>query len=305
MTKLPVLFLVGPTASGKTDLSIRLAEANNAEIISADSRQIYKFMTIGTAKPSELELQKIPHHFIDELNPDEEFSAGDFQKQAYERIRNILLKNKNVIVVGGSGLYISALRDGIADIPKDDEVRQKLIERMENEGNEKLFDELKSIDEKASSTMDATKSQRLIRALEVFYLTGKPISEWQREQTYQFQFPNLTIGLNAERELLYERINLRVDQMMKNGLSDEVQHLLSMGFDRSYNALKTVGYDEIFDYFEGLISLQEAVEKIKQHSRNYAKRQLTWFRRDEKIKWVEGLSENLFSEVEKIWHQAK
>lgn len=299
--KLPILFIVGPTASGKTKLSIELAKKCDAEIISADSRQIYKFMTIGTAKPSENEMSGIPHHFIDELNPDRNFSAGDFQKQAYDRIKNILSHNKNAIITGGSGLYISALRDGIADIPKDDETRDKIIKRLEIEGSKKLFEELKSVDAKAAETMDETKTQRLVRALEVFHFTGRPISEWQSDESYQFDFPNLTIGLNCDREILYDRINRRVDQMIADGLENEVLNLKSLGYNRKMNALRTVGYDEMFDYMEYQISKPQMVEKIKQHSRNYAKRQLTWFRKDPKITWLDSLDENLIEQAEKMW----
>ncbi len=299
--KIPILFIVGPTASGKTKLSIELSKKFNAEIISADSRQIYKFMTIGTAKPTENEMSGIPHHFIDELKPDQNFSAGDFQKQAYERIKSILSHNKNVIITGGSGLYISALRDGIADIPKDDETRDRIIKRLEAEGSEKLFEELKSVDAKAAETMDETKTQRLVRALEVFHFTGRQISEWQSDESYQFNFPNLTIGLNCDREILYDRINRRVDQMIADGLEDEVLNLKSLGYNRKMNALRTVGYDEMFDYMEYQISKIQMVEKIKQHSRNYAKRQLTWFRKDPKIIWLDALQENLIEEAEKMW----
>jgi len=299
--KLPILFIVGPTASGKTKLSIELAKKFNAEIISSDSRQIYKFMTIGTAKPSENEMSGIPHHFIDELTPDQSFSAGDFQKQAYERISKIYSQNSNIIITGGSGLYISALRDGIADIPKDDETRDKIIKRLEQEGSAKLFQELKLVDEKAALTMDETKTQRLVRALEVFHFTGRPISEWQSDESYQFNFPNVTIGLNCDRDILYEKINKRVDQMISDGLENEVLNLKSMGYNRKMNALRTVGYDEMFDYMEYQISKTEMLEKIKQHSRNYAKRQLTWFRKDPKINWLDSLHENLTDEAEKIW----
>lgn len=303
--KFPVLFLVGPTAIGKSSLAIELAMKYDAEIISADSRQIYINMVIGTAQPNNSEMKGISHHFVSELKPDEPFSAGEFQKQANDRIKNIILKGKNVIVAGGSGLYISALRDGMADIPKSDEIRQQLLDRLETEGNEKLFTELEQIDPDASKTMDSTKSQRMIRALEVYYFTGKPISEWHKNQTYQFNYPNLTIGLFAEREILYDRINRRVDMMIDAGLVDEVNELLSLGYDRTCNALKTVGYDEIFDYFEGKYSLNEAIEKIKQHTRNYAKRQLTWFRNDTRIQWLD-ISDMKFEEKsETLWKRSR
>ena len=286
-------------------MAIELASKYDAEIISADSRQIYKNMTIGTAQPDNEEMKGIHHHFISELNPDENFSAGEFQKQANDRIKNIILKGKNIIVVGGSGLYISALRDGIADIPKSDEIRQQLLDRLETEGNEKLFNELEKIDPDASKTMDSTKSQRLIRALEVYYFTGKPISEWHKSQTYQFNYPNLTIGLFAERDLLYDRINRRVDLMINQGLVDEVNHLLSLGYGRTCNALKTVGYDEIFDFLEGQYSLDEAIDKIKQHTRNYAKRQLTWFRHDAKIQWLDISDEKYQEKAETLWKRSR
>lgn len=298
---LPVLFLVGPTAVGKTKLAIDLALKYNAEIISADSRQIYKFMSIGTAQPNNDEMKRIKHHFISELLPNQDFNAGQFQQEADKIITHLMQQHKHVIVVGGSGLYISALRDGLSDIPKDDTIRNHLLDRLKQEGNQSLFSELQNIDLPASLTMDATKSQRLIRALEVYYLTGKPISEWQKMPSSPIQFQNLTIGLNLNRDLLYQRINKRVDMMINNGLLDEVKNLIQLGYNRNSNALKTVGYDELFDFLEGNNSFEYAVEKIKQHSRNYAKRQLTWFKRDSKIHWVEVDQPNVLGHLENIW----
>lgn len=287
-----VLFIVGPTCSGKSLLAIKIAEKLNGEIVSADSRQIYKYMDIGTAKPTQDQLQKIKHHFIDELYPDQEFSAGEYSKQARERIEMIFKQKKIPIVVGGSGLYIEALIDGIFDSPPvDKNIRKRLYELYHEDGAEAMLEKLKEIDPRSAERMTTTNIRRIIRALEVYELTGLPISELQKRRV-PADFMPVQIGLNWRRDKLYERINKRVDDMVSSGLIDEVRRILDMGYSYKLNALQTVGYKEVINYLWRKISFVEMVEVIKRNTRRYAKRQLTWFRHDSKIRWIDVESED-------------
>jgi tRNA dimethylallyltransferase len=280
-----VLVVVGPTASGKTLLSQLLAQELNAEIISADSRQIYKYMDIGTAKPSLEERKKVKHYFIDELTPDEEFNAGEFGKRGREILDDIFRRRKVPLVVGGSGLYIQSLIDGFFEGPsRDNRVRHELYERLHREGVEVLLEELRTVDPESASNMLPSNTRRIIRALEVYKLTGIPISQWKK-QKIEINFVPLVVGLQWERAVLYERINRRVDWMIQQGLVDEVKNLRERGYDSNLNALQTVGYKEVFEYLDGKISFEQMIEHIKQNSRRYAKRQLTWFRADKRIHW--------------------
>lgn len=298
----PVLFIVGPTASGKTKAALLLAEKYQAEIISADSRQIYKFMDIGTAKPTQEERKLIKHHFIDEKNPEEDFSAGDFGIDGRVRINMIVSKGKNIIVAGGSGLYISALLDGISNIPYNEEIREKLSLRLEKEGSDVLWKQLKGVDPESAQVHDATKTQRVIRALEVYLATGKTMTQWQKEEKPQpFPFPYVIVGLESDRDVLYDRINQRVNDMITAGLEKEARQLLSRGFDLSCNSMRTVGYAEWFELFDNRWSREKVAEKIKQHSRNYAKRQMTWFKRDERILWVSPESPQWIDQIDYLW----
>lgn len=281
-----VIVIVGPTCSGKTRLSIKLAELLKTEIISADSRQIYKKINIGTAKPSNIELKKIKHHFINVLNLDEDFNASKFAEQAKGIIDNIHLKNKIPIVVGGSGLYIKALIDGISDsasINKD--LRVKLLVLRRNFGNDYLYKELEKVDPVSASKMLPQNWKRVMRALEVFELTGKPIWYHHLEQQKINYFDFLQYGLLWDREQLYKNIELRVDEMIENGLVKEVKDILNSGYSKNLNALNTVGYKEIIQYLEREISLDRAIELIKRNTRHYAKRQMTWFNSDKRIQW--------------------
>jgi tRNA dimethylallyltransferase len=294
-----VLVLVGPTASGKTPISLRIAQQLNAEIISADSRQIYKFLDIGTAKPSLEDREKVKHYFVDELTPEQEFNAGEFGKRGREIIDDIFRRNNVPLVVGGSGLYVQSLIDGFFDGPsKDDELRQQLYARLHHDGAEVLLEELRAVDAESASKMLPSNTRRIVRALEVYKLTGVPISHWQNHKV-KIHFVPVFVGLEWERKLLYERINRRVDWMIDQGLIDEVKRLHSRGYSPDLNALQTVGYKEVFDYFNQKISYEHMKELIKQNSRRYAKRQLTWFRADKRIRWFEVNSETDLLEVAK------
>ena len=282
-----VLVLVGPTASGKTPISLLIADKLDVEIISADSRQIYKLMDIGTAKPSIEERHKVKHYFVDELFPDLEFNAGEYGKKGREVIDDILDRKRIPLIVGGSGLYVQALIAGFFDGPSaDHDIRKQLYQRLIEEGAEKLLKELREVDSEAASTMLPSNTRRIIRALEVYKVTGVPISKFHKSKP-QFDFIPIFVGLNWDRKILYERINKRVDLMIEQGLVGEVTRLRELGYSSNLNAFQTVGYKEVFDFIEGKMDYHRMVELIKQNSRRYAKRQLTWFRGYETIKWFD------------------
>lgn len=293
----PILTIVGPTAVGKTELSLRVAERINAEIISADSRQVYRQINIGTAKPSGEQLARVRHHFINELDIEMPFSAGEFARAANERIKQIFKRNHESLVVGGSTLYLQALQYGLADIPKTDpEIRLQLQERLEKEGAEVLFQELKRVDPEISVTLDATKTQRLVRALEVYYETGKALSSYfERASTPVFQYK--TIVLYRDRDELYDRIEKRVDRMLEEGLVDEVAGLLDRGVDPSLNALQTIGYREPVSFLQGKIDFDEMVRRLKRNTKRYARRQLTWFRRFPEYIWIPADRQDLLWDI--------
>jgi len=285
-----VIVIVGPTCSGKTNLSLKLAQLIPSEIISADSRQIYKFLNIGTAKPSKEELQKVPHHLVDILDPSESYNVSMFEKNAEKIIEGISVKNKIPIVLGGSGLYIKALIDGIFDTAdKDEEYRKELLQKRKEFGNEFLYEELKKVDPVSAEKMLPQNWKRVMRALEVFHTTGEPIWKHHQKQSIQKEKKYLfkQFGLNWERKILYENIDNRVDKMMEDGFVDEVKNILNKGYDKNLNSLNTVGYKEIIEYLDKEISLDRAVELIKRNTRHYAKRQLTWFRKDRRIQWFD------------------
>lgn len=299
-----VIVIAGPTASGKTILSIELAKRLNGEIISADSMQIYKHMDIGTAKPTIDEMQGIKHYLIDEVLPNEEFNVVKFKELAEKYIEEIIAKGKLPIIVGGTGLYISSLIDNInfSESQCNWELREELKKEAEEFGAEYLHDKLKQVDEEAANNIHPNNIKRVIRALEVYAQTQKPISyhnEISRGVPSKYNF--ILIGLTMDRQYLYERINKRVDIMLKNGLLQEVKGLVELGFSDSITAMQGIGYKEILAYLEGKNSLDEAVEIIKRDSRRYAKRQLTWFRRIKEIKWfnidVFGNNHNIIEDV--------
>ncbi len=283
-----VVVIVGPTCSGKTELSLKLADKLDTEIISADSRQIFKYLTIGTAKPSEGELKKVKHHFVDFLNPDEYFSAAIFERQALEIMEHLTGSKKIPIIAGGSGLYIRAVIDGIIDRGKlNAPLRNQLLKERQSFGNEFIYNKLKSIDPKAAATMLPQNWKRVIRAIEVFTETGKSIVDIQKEHSRKSNFQFFQFGLSWQRDILYKRIEKRVDEMIRRNLVGEVRNILRMGFSPQLNSLNTVGYKEIIAYLNGEYPLERAVELIKRNTRRFAKRQLTWFRKDPRIDWID------------------
>lgn len=281
-----LISVVGPTAVGKTSLAIDLAKTFNAEIISADSRQFFKELTIGTAKPSPKEQAEARHHFIDHLSIKEDYNASKYEKDALKFLDRYFQNHNVAILCGGSGMYIDALLNGFdEDLPSaDEEIRKELNERIESEGIESLQAELKKLDPDFFKEVDLENSKRLIRAIEICKLSGEPYSSLRKGKRKDRPFQIIKIGLEMPRELLYERINLRVEHMIADGLIEEVR---SVDQFRGHNALKTVGYREFFPYLDGDQSLEEAIEKVKVNSRRYAKRQITWFKRDDEIKWFE------------------
>jgi tRNA dimethylallyltransferase len=294
-----VLVILGPTCVGKTQVSLKLADILNGEIVSFDSRQIYRYLDIGTAKPTKEERDRIRHHLIDQVSPDQKFTAADYGKEARRIIRQIAERNKQPIAVGGSGLYLRALTQGFFKGPGADErIRKKLMREAQKFGEPHLFRRLRTIDPEAAGRIHPNDSVRIIRALEVYELTGKPISLLQRQEDYQaFPMRFVRIGLNIERSKLYRRIERRVGEMISAGLVEEVKMLKEMGFSPMLKALKTVGYQELFAHLDGKVDLNTAIENIGMNTRHYAKRQLTWFRRDKEIIWLDAEDRGL---VEKI-----
>lgn len=284
-----VIALVGPTASGKTAVSVELARALNVEIISADSRQVYRFLDIGTAKPSSKVRSLIPHHFVDELTPDRDFSAGEFGMRGREVIADIFSRGRVVLVVGGSGLYVKSLLDGFFDGPgSDPETRAELEKRLAAEGVDSLMNELREVDPEFAAAVDPTKPRRIVRALEVYRLTGTPLSTHHADMRPKLDFSHIAYGLRWERAELYRRIEERCDEMIRTGLLEEIDHLAKLGYTDSLNALNTVGYAEAFAHRRGELGFDDMVRLMKQNTRNYAKRQMTWFRKDPRIRWIDA-----------------
>ncbi len=277
--------IVGPTAIGKTNVAITLAQQFSTEIVSADSRQFFREMSIGTAKPSPEELAAAPHHFINSHSITQAFSVGNFEKEAISLLENLFKKHSIAFLVGGSGLYVQAITQGFDSLPKaPPELRAELNKQLTEKGIESLQKRLEALDPTYYNEVDIYNPQRIIRALEVCISTGQPFSAYRTHAANERPFEVLTIGLNTERSQLYDRINKRVDTMMEQGQLDEVETLLPY---RELNALQTVGYQELFDYLEGKKSLEKAVEEIKQNTRRFAKRQLTWFRKNTETHWFE------------------
>lgn len=285
--------IVGPTASGKTAISIELAKVLNAEIISADSRQIYKNIPISTATPSLVEREGIKHYFLEEIELSTEYNAGEFGREGRIKLEEIFHNGKFPLVVGGSGLYLQSLIDGLFDEEVESkEIRKELNIELEKHGKEYLYEKLKQIDPESAEKMTANFYRRVIRALEVFYATGKKISDLHKNNV-KTEFEAVQFGLDFDRELLYNKINLRVDKMMDLGLISEIQWLKDNGYHyKTHNSLNTVGIKEVFKYFEGEYTLEEMINFIKQNTRRYAKRQLSWFRRDKRIHWIDGSKNN-------------
>lgn len=287
MKKTEPVYIVGPTAVGKTEISIALAKILDAEIISADSMQIYRGMNIGTAKPSVSQLAEIPHHLVNISNLDETFSAAKFKDAAEKIISGIRSCDKVPLIVGGTGLYIKTLTEGIFEGPSADwDFRAKLQEEEKAHGSGHLYSLLSRIDPKSAARIKPKDMRRIVRAIEIYHLTGRPISELQKE--WEMQRPEITIiGLDMERVMLNERINKRVDEMFSQGLIEEIKRLVESGIEKNRTAMQAIGYKEIIGYLNGEYNLERAQELLKRNSRRYAKRQLTWFRKDNRIKWFD------------------
>ena len=280
-----LIVIAGPTASGKTALAIELAKYFNAEIISADARQFFREMNIGTAKPNEEELSAVKHHFINSHSIHDSYSVGDYEKDVISLLADYYKEKDIAILAGGSGLYIRAICEGVDKYPEvPEEIRAELQESYQQHGIEILQKELEICDPDYYRRVDIQNPHRLIRAIEVFRASGKPFSSFQKDDKIKRPFQIIKIGLSWEREKLYERINLRVDQMIENALEEEARSLYEL---KHMNALQTVGYQELFSYFENKISREEAINLIKQNTRNYAKRQMTWFRKESDLHWVD------------------
>ncbi|WP_304132707.1 tRNA (adenosine(37)-N6)-dimethylallyltransferase MiaA [Mesonia mobilis] len=278
-----LISVVGPTAIGKTSTGIALAQHYQTEIISADSRQFFKEMEIGTAVPSSEELAAAKHHFIQHISVEEEYSVGDFETEAIEKLNELFKQHNQVLMVGGSGLYVKAVLEGLDHFPKvEASVREHLNLQLEEQGIKKLQQQLKELDPVYAEKVDLENPHRVIRALEICIGSGKPYSSFLNNSSAERNFNTIKIGLTAPRELIYERIEKRVDLMIEQGLLDEVKRVYEK---RDLNALNTVGYKEIFQFFNGNWTLDFAIAEIKKNTRRFAKRQLTWFRKDEEIEW--------------------
>ncbi|OFY97920.1 MAG: tRNA (adenosine(37)-N6)-dimethylallyltransferase MiaA [Bacteroidetes bacterium RIFCSPLOWO2_12_FULL_31_6] len=285
MLEKKLIIIIGPTGVGKTNLSIELALHFKTEIISADSRQIYKELHIGTAKPSEKECSTVPHHFINSHSINDLFNVGKYEQECIYLLTKLFQNHNSLILVGGTGLYIDAICNGIDVLPETDiKIRNELENLFAQQGIKALQEKLKEVDIEYYKIVDLNNRHRLIRALEVSLVSGKPYSSFRKKNIAHRTFTPIKIGLNINREALYDRINKRVDGMIKQGLVEEAKNLFPY---KHLNAMQTVGYQELFDHFEGKITLEQAIELIKQNSRRYAKRQLTWFKRDKKITWFE------------------
>ncbi len=279
--RIPLIIIQGPTAVGKSTLAYKLAQKLNTDIISADSRQVYKYLNIGTAKPSKEILIKIKHHLIDIVYPDEEYSAGDFVKDSEKLIYDLHKKDKLPLIVGGTGFYIKALLEGIFKAPFiQKEIREKLIQTSEEKGSEFLYEYLKEKDPCSAKRANPNDVHRIIRALEIYEATGKTITQlWQENPSDKRNFKIFNILIIENREILYKRINQRVDEMIKSELLKEMKELLKKGYNEKSPGMNTVGYKELFPYFEEKKNLEECIQEIKKNTRNYAKRQFTWYRK--------------------------
>ena len=299
-----LIVIAGPTASGKTALSIDLAQHFDAEILSCDSRQFYKEMNIGTAKPDAEELAAATHHFVDCMSIERDYSIGDFEREAIAFLEDYYKQKSVAIMVGGSGLYIRAICDGVDEYPEvDKNIRTALMQELEEKGIEALQAELKELDEVYYNKVDLANPHRVVRALEICRGTGQPFSSFQGKNRVKRPFEVIKVGIDWDRALLYDRINRRVDLMMEAGLLEEAKSLYPK---KHLNALQTVGYREFFDHFDGLTTLDEAVALVKRNTRRYAKRQMTWFRK-ENMHWVKPNSpaEDLIEWLEKVMESKK
>lgn len=299
------IILLGATASGKTSLSLKIAEKLNTPIISVDSRQCFKYLDIGTAKPEAHELELVPHYNISLFNPDENDSAMDFHRRAIEWEKEIIDIHKPVFYVGGSTLHLQSLIRPFNDLPTANEANlKKLNQEIENKGLDHLYEILKQVDPSYAQKMDGLNKQRILRALDVWMQTGKSFSSFHQDEDFELPENTLIFGLHRSRENLYERINHRVDSMFERGLIEETEKILNMGFDKTSQSLNTVGYKEVISFLEGNLNKKEMIEKVKTSTRRYAKRQLTWFARWPFVEWLaveekseKELCENIISHL--------
>ena len=301
MSKVPLIVVAGPTASGKTALAIEIAKYVGGEIVSADSMQIYKYMDIGSAKPTEEERSQAVHHLIDYVEPTESYSVADYTKDAHEVIADITARGKLPVMCGGTGLYINSVVDDVTfgEMETDYNLREELRKAAEEKGGEYLIDMLREYDPVSAERLHPNNLKRVIRAIEFYKLTGVPISEHQEEtKKHKSRYNPLMMCIEWDREELYDRINKRVDIMLDEGLIDEVKRLRGMGVTRSMNSMQGIGYKEIMDYLDGKCTIEETIEIIKQSSRRYAKRQMTWFRRDKRVHYLK--SGNAFEEAKNL-----
>lgn len=309
MKKIPLIILTGPTAVGKTDLSIKLSKSLNAEIISADSMQIYKYMDIGSAKVTKEEMDGVIHYMIDEVTPDIPFSVSEFQMRSEKYIEEINKKGKNVLITGGTGLYLNSLiyNMDFAKSNANNEIREKLEQELKENGIDYMHEKLRGLDEEAANRIHKNNTKRVIRAIEVC-MSGQKMNDFSKDLRYNEKYKPIIIVLNRDREVLYQRINKRVDIMLENGLLDEVKELLKMGYTKDMISMQGIGYKEMIKYLDGEYTYDEAIEIIKRDSRRYAKRQLTWFKRYQDAKWfdldkyqdIEILKEDIINHIEKL-----
>jgi len=304
MTQPKLVIITGPTATGKTSLAIELAKQYNAEIVSADSRQVYRYLDIGTAKPTLAQQTAIPHHLIDVVNPDEQFDGARFRTLALATIEDILQRRKRILVVGGTGLYLRALTRGLFTGPGADlALRRQLQEQESSEGKGFLYRRLREIDPDAANRLHPNDTVRLVRALEVFLITGKPMSDWQREHGFRERpFVTLTIGLVCERNSLHERIAARCQQMLHDGLVDEVRRVWDMGYGPELPVMQTIGYAQVKALLQGKCNEEEALAQMITETKRLAKRQLTWFRAEPDLQWfTPSQGREIVDVVERFW----
>lgn len=281
----PLLVLLGPTASGKTALSLEIAKKFNGEIISSDSRQVYRYMNIGTDKIPEEKRQGIPHYLIDVVNPDERFTVADFKKLAEEKIDEILSCGRLPMIVGGTGLYLRCLTENFSIPVENPELRKKLLEELEKNGVAALYEKLQKLDPASALKIHPNNARYIVRALEIVMSTNAPKPDRREKPKWRV----LKIGLNPAREILFERIQRRVDEQIERGLANETKKLLEMGYSKNLPSMSSLGYDEMIQYLEGALTLPQAAELFKKNTRNFAKRQMVWFKREEGVVWMDAI----------------
>jgi tRNA dimethylallyltransferase len=299
MDKAKITVIVGPTASGKSSLAVELAGLFNGEVISADSMQVFKFMDIGTAKPTLAERSRVPHHLIDVKAPDQEYTAARFRDDAAQKIEEIRGRRKNVFIAGGTGLYIKALTEGLFEGPRGDpDLRDELLREAQLEGREQLHKRLSDMDPESAASIHPNNLKRVIRALEVYHIAKRPISAFHKDHAFKEKpYDALKIGVKKGREALYRDIDDRVDEMFADGLVEEVQGLLAMGYSSDLKPMCALGYKEVLGFLKGAFSLSEAIRLVKRNTRHYAKRQMTWFKKDREVRWFSPGEKSLVIEA--------